>query len=171
MQLASVGWAPSVPSALIHAPPPPSTPCRPSRQEEVARCLEAVNHAAAFGAADGPLHARHLAHSRSLPNLADSHGGLEDRPMATPADSMDSGAGGLATSPSVLPGGTPRHGRPGGGGGGGGAVVSTGEDDRLSGHPDHSVLCLATANGLLFSGGTDGTIKVGGAPAPSQRAG
>lgn len=150
-------------------PTSPAT-CRPQRaqcrQEEVARCLEAVNH----GAADGPLGARHLGHSRSLPNLADSHGGIDDRPMATPADSMDSGAGALAASPSMLHGGTPRHGRLGVGNTGG-AVVSTGEDDRLSGHPDHSVLCLAAANGLLFSGGTDGTIKVGAGhgvmPAPA----
>ena len=94
-----------------------------------------------------------------MPQRADSHGpGLE------PADSVDSGAmfggtprhGGLSTSPANVAGGFSRL-----AGIGGGAAVSTGEDDRLTGHPGQAVLCLAAANGLLFSGGADAAIKVG----------
>ena len=40
-----------------------------------------------------------------------------------------------------------------------GPVVSVGEDDQLTGHTA-SVMCLTVANGLLFSGSTDATIKV-----------
>lgn len=135
----------------------------------MARCLEAVSHAAlhppyadASPQLAGPAALLH--HSRSLPAMpqrADSHGaGLE------PADSMDSGTmfggtprhGGLSTSPVNVAGGFSRL-----AGMGGGAAVSTGEDDRLTGHPGHAVLCLAAANGLLFSGGADAAIKVGGA--------
>lgn len=124
----------------------------------MARCLEAVNHTAAFGAAaaaapgEGALH---MAHSRSLPILPrhDSQLGLDG-----PADSMDSGP---VYSGMMSPTKADRAALRGGGGGlYGGAVVSSGEDDRLTGHPGHAVLCMATANGLLFSGGADATIRV-----------
>lgn len=138
----------------------------------MARCLEAVNHTALHHPfADtspqlqGPSALLH--HSRSMPTMtqrADSHGpglGLE------PADSMhsmDSGNmfggtprhGGLSTSPVNVGGALSRL------AGMSSAVVSTGEDDRLTGHPNHAVLCLAAANGLLFSGGADSNIKVWG---------
>jgi len=134
----------------------------------VARCLEAVNHTALHHPfADispqlqGPPALLH--HSRSMPTIpqrADSHGPALGLEPADSMHSMDSGNlfaatprhGGLSTSPanalSRLAGMSS-------------AVVSTGEDDRLTGHPNHAVLCLAAANGLLFSGGADSNIKVG----------
>lgn len=122
------------------------------RQEEVARCLEAVSHAAGFGADGG--HGQHaLHHVRSAPMLAHADSRLS---LDGPADSMDSGVG--------HGGGTPMH--PSamlsrlGDRSLGGAAVTVGEDDLLTGHPGHSVLCMAAANGLLFSGGTDSCIKV-----------
>ncbi|KAI7835447.1 hypothetical protein COHA_010652 [Chlorella ohadii] len=138
-----------------------------TREEEVARCLEAVNHTALHHPfADispqlqGPPALLH--HSRSMPTIpqrADSHGPALGLEPADSMHSMDSGNlfaatprhGGLSTSPanalSRLAGMSS-------------AVVSTGEDDRLTGHPNHAVLCLAAANGLLFSGGADSNIKV-----------
>ena len=78
------------------------------------------------------------------------------------SDSMDSG---MAAAAHLLPS-SPMYafGRPGSptkghGDRQQGPVVSVGEDDRLTGHTA-SVMCLTVANGLLFSGGTDATIKV-----------
>lgn len=148
------------------------------REEEVARCLEAVNHTALHHPfADtspqlqGPSALLH--HSRSMPTLpqrADSNRAAMDLEPADSMHSMDSGNmfggtprhGGLSTSPANVGGALSRL------AGMSSAAVSTGEDDRLTGHPNHAVLCLATANGLLFSGGADSDIKVGWA-APGCR--
>ena len=160
---------------------PLSTSGAHASQEEVARCLEAVNHAASFGneaaaaaagagAAASRHHAHHLLHSRSLPNMPSRQGSqLGLAAAAAPADSMtDSGTTHpVPSSPMGFgggPGGALSFGRLApiderGGGQRGGALVSVGEDDQLTGH-SASVMCLTVANGLLFSGSTDATIKV-----------
>ena len=170
-------------------------------QEEVARCLEAVNHAASFGneakAAPGAAqhsqhsqhhhchHGHHLLHSRSMPNMPNMpsrQGSLPGLAAAQPADSLtDSG-----TTQHHVPSSPGFGGGPGGAlsfgrlasidercGQRGGAAVSVGEDDQLTGHTA-SVMCLTVANGLLFSGSTDATIKVracGGPHLPAMSAG
>lgn len=132
------------------------------RHEEVARCLEAVSTPAAFGGGSTLQHAPSagpppgLPKSRSVASLSrpDSQGMLEG-----PTDSGDSGH---AAPFSPLAG--CQHGHHGFGAANrlpaSGPAVSVGEDDRLTGHTA-SVLCLAAANGLLFSGGTDSLIRVG----------
>ncbi len=148
------------------------------RQEEVARCLEAVSHTVGFGgeaagAAGGQQQHRHCHHFHpagqfplgraasvpSLPRPDSQHSGLGDGP----ADSTDSGAvahGGIPCSPMKFDGaGGGRGSRLAGSGGRSAAMTSVGEDDRLTGHSG-AVMSLACANGLLFSGGTDASIKV-----------
>jgi hypothetical protein len=132
------------------------------RHEEVARCLEAVSHTRSFGSsAAGPQRAGTsqggdgLLRARSQPSLT--------RPMSQsmldgPTDSGDSGP----QSPPL--GGCGQYHGFGGsngtrGGGPSGPLASIGEDDQLTGHLS-SVMSLAAANGLLFSGSTDSTIKV-----------
>ena len=137
------------------------------RHGEVVRCLEAVNHTAAYGSS-APHHHALLTRPRSQPSLPrhDSQPALDG-----PTDSGDSGQ---AVPASPMPGCHHHHHAFGGGAGAraaaNGPVTSAGEDDRLTGHTS-SVMSLTCANGLLFSGSTDSTIRVRRPLQPARQAG
>ncbi|KAL4857151.1 Cys-Gly metallodipeptidase DUG1 [Chlorella vulgaris] len=134
-----------------------------ARHEEVARCLEAVNHTAAFGTSTTQHHSKQQHHHhpqlplvRSLPSM---HRLDSDRlALDAPTDSEDSGPVAVPPSPGCHHGHSyARHSAARAAANG--PLASVGEDDRLTGHAS-SVMSLTCANGLLFSGGTDSTIRV-----------
>lgn len=134
-----------------------------ARHEEVARCLEAVNHTAAFGTSTMQHHSKQQHHHhpqlplvRSLPSM---HRLDSDRlALDAPTDSEDSGPVAVPPSPGCHHGHShARHSAARAAANG--PLAYVGEDDRLTGHAS-SVMSLTCANGLLFSGGTDSTIRV-----------